>query len=68
MTPRRGRQIHADAGQHRRRGNSFRIALNPEDCQRTPCPLSHVRDPAFTWTDGREVRQSEIAAERAKTA
>ena len=24
------------------------IALDPEDCQRTPCPLGHVGDPAFT--------------------
>ena len=24
-----------------------RIALDPEDCQRTPCPLSHLGDPAF---------------------
>jgi hypothetical protein len=25
-----------------------KVALDPEDCQRTPCPISRVGDPAFT--------------------
>jgi hypothetical protein len=37
-----------DAGSASVDADVAQVALDPEDCRRTPCPLSHVGDPAFT--------------------